>query len=95
VVRSSNYGSTRLQGNLRLQAAKQTKLKTMTELGQVGTISKLRRSKIRKAKEKSQPEGKVSQRRTASAKTKSLLNSNRTNKMRKTGSEIRRLVLCQ
>lgn len=69
-----------MQCNFGLQRAMQTKLKTMTETGQVGTTSRLRRSKIRKAKQRSQPEGRVAEGRTAVTKRKSLLNSNRTNK---------------
>lgn len=95
VVRGSNYGSTKLQGNLRLQTAMQTTLKTKTVLGQAGTISRLRRSKIRKTKKRSQPEGRVSRRRTAAIERKSLLNSNRTNKRWDTGLAITVDVLCQ
>ena len=73
----------------------QIQLKTMTVLRQAGTIPRLRRSKIRKAKKRSQPEGRVSQRRTATTKRKSLLNSNRTNKKWETGLEITVDVLCQ
>lgn len=70
VARGSNYGSTKVQGNLRLQTAMQIKLKTMRVLGQAGTISRLKRSKTSKADNRSHPEGRVSQRRTAVTKRK-------------------------
>lgn len=95
VARSSDYGSTKSQGNLRLETAMQTKLKTTTMLGQAGTLSRLRRSKIKKTKKRTQPEGRASQRRTAVTNRRSLLNNNRTNKMWETGLEITVDVLYQ